>query len=86
MQVTLLLNDVRVFSSFNCQTYCWHMAETCDFFLGNGLACGFWMDDVMFSLQTERAIYLKIPFQLNCKLHNILHVESDFCNCSKYIL
>ena len=37
-------------------------------------------------LQTKRAIYLtKAPFQLNCKLHNILmplDVESDSCDHS----
>ena len=40
----------------------------------------------MFSLQTKRAIDLtKTPFQLNCKLHDILmplHVESDSCDHS----
>ena len=38
-------------------------------------------NNVIFSLQTKRAIYLtKTPFQLNCELHNIwnpLYVESD---------
>ena len=45
---------------------------------------GMWEEnDVTFSLKTDRAIYLtKIPFQLNCKLHENLHVESDSCNCS----
>ena len=41
-------------------------------------------NDVVFSLQTKRAIYVtKILFQLNCKIDNILmalHVESDSCN------
>ena len=47
---------------------------------------GIYKESVTFSLQTKRDIYLtKTPFQLNCKLHNILmplHVESDFCDRS----
>ena len=43
-------------------------------------------NDVTFSLQTKRAIYpMKISFQLNWKLHNILmplQVESDSCDHS----
>ena len=43
-------------------------------------------NNAMSNLQTNIAIYLtKTPFQLYCKLHNILmplHIESDSCDHS----
>ena len=47
-------------------------------------------NDVMFSLQTKKAIYLtKTLYRLNCKVDNIimpLHIVSDSCNCSGVVI
>ena len=65
--------------------------ETIFLWIGLAKALYWWhvrrkINDVIFHLRTKRVIYfMKIPFQLNCKLHNILmplHMESNSCACS----